>query len=76
MILIHELSEKQKRQQDAKNYNLDRANSSYHAGIQMRDHFYKTVYATSALNQPYSFDQHFKEYKVNEKIQKKGEGEQ
>jgi len=76
MILIQELSEKQRRQQDAKTYQLDRANSSYMQGIQMRDHFYKTLYATSQLNQPYSFDQHFKEYKVTEKTQKKGEGEQ
>lgn len=76
MILIQELSEKQRRQQDAKMFHMDRANNSYMTGIQMRDHFYKTLYTTSQLNQPYSFDQHFKEYKVNEKTQKKGEGEQ
>lgn len=54
---------------------MDRANNSYMQGIQLRDHFYKTLSTTSQLNQPYSFDQHFKEYKLTEKTQKKGEGE-
>lgn len=50
--LVEKMKEKLMRQKMYKMNNIEKANNSYQAGIQMRDQFYRTSFVASQAYQP------------------------